>query len=471
MIKVFNRKKNEGIFDSLILVLMFAVMISMIFIGIKLNAFKSNYAMVNFIICYICGVFSIILYICCMTSESNDRLLIVLFEIMVFVLVLSLLVTETYVSMDGIVEYSKTSFALMTADYLLSIGLISLFWFYQARCLKQYYNFSTANKIFICFIVLYVSAIIVNVFYPIMFYVDGAGHLQFSDSVTISALELIWIVFYIAVISRVNAPRKLKLYYMSYLLFPLAIIVLSAIWLVLGIQNKYDAVVSVAYLVPLYMIFMKIYKDQNKLLRDKEQELSEKNMQMMLSQIQPHFLYNALSAISAIPNTPDETRDALSDFGKYLRGNLNSLNEREPIPFYQEIKHVDTYLVLEKLRFGDKLIVEYEFNERDFCVPALSLQMFVENAVKHGITKKESGGKLFIKTELVEKNYVVTIEDNGVGFNVGEFDVQKTEGHVGIKNAKSRIKNMVNGTVDIKSEIGEGTIVTITIPKTGETEK
>lgn len=447
---------------------MFAVMISMVFIGIRFNVLKSNYAMVNFIICYICGIFSMILYICCMTSESNDRRLIVLFELMVFLLVLSLVATETYVSMDGIVRYSKASFTLMTIDYLLSLGIIALFWFYQARYLKEHYNFSTANKIFIGYLALYVIAIIVNIFYPIMFYVDGAGHLQFSDSGTIAVLELMWTIFYVVVMARVNVPCKLKLYYMSYLLFPLAMIVLSAVWLVAGVQFRYDAVLSVAYLIPLYMIFMKIYQEQNKLLRDREKELSEKNMQMMLSQIQPHFLYNALSAISAIPNTPDETRDALSDFGKYLRGNLNSINVKAPIPFMQEMKHVDTYLGLEKLRFGDKLVVEYELDENDFSVPALSLQMFVENAVKHGITKKERGGKLLVKTELIEKNYVISIVDNGVGFNVNELEIQKAGAHVGIINAKSRIKNMVGGSVDIQSEIGEGTVVTITIPKREE---
>ena len=131
---------------------------------------------------------------------------------------------------------------------------------------------------------------------------------------------------------------------------------------------------------------------------DKQKALSDQKTQMMLSQIQPHFLYNALSAISAIPNTPEETREALSKFGKYLRGNLNSISASKPIPFEQELMHVETYLELEKMRFGEKLNIQYVIREKDFMIPSLSLQMFVENAVKHGVTQRERGGDLIISS-------------------------------------------------------------------------
>ncbi|MCQ2399678.1 MAG: histidine kinase [Clostridia bacterium] len=234
---------------------------------------------------------------------------------------------------------------------------------------------------------------------------------------------------------------------------------------------KYNSVLFVAIaVVALFGVcfsLVKIYLKQRRLVIRAEKELSEQKTQVMLSQIQPHFLYNALSAIAAIPDTPSETRVALAKFGKYLRGNLNSISANKPISFEQELMHVETYLELEKMRFGDKLNVQYVIREKEFNIPSLSLQMFVENAVKHGITQKENGGTLIISTESDGKNAIITVKDDGVGFNVNVAQTKDGRAHVGISNAKARLKSMVNGVVDVKSEIGEGTTVTIKIPKGG----
>ncbi len=80
---------------------------------------------------------------------------------------------------------------------------------------------------------------------------------------------------------------------------------------------------------------------------------------------------------------------AVENFSMYLRQNLEAMNRVEPIPFAEELKHLQEYLYLEKLRFGDRLNVEYDLGYEDFVLPVLSLQPIVENAVKHGILKKD----------------------------------------------------------------------------------
>ncbi len=196
-----------------------------------------------------------------------------------------------------------------------------------------------------------------------------------------------------------------------------------------------------------------------------EKEISEINTTLMLSQIQPHFLYNALNTIKYLTKKdPKKAEDAIVKFSGYLRANMDSLTQKEPIPFEKEFKHVQNYIDIEKLRFGDRLNTEYEIETEDFDVPPLTIQPIVENAIKYGVNQKPEGGTVKIITKEDEWNWYVVVEDNGVGFDVNE---KKDDGrsHVGIQNIKRRLKSLLNAKVIIDSVIGEGTVVTIKIPK------
>ena len=81
------------------------------------------------------------------------------------------------------------------------------------------------------------------------------------------------------------------------------------------------------------------------------------------------------------------------DFSVYLRENMDSISSR-PVRFYKELSHINTYLRLEKLRFGDKINVVYDIEAEDFEIQPLTVQPIVENAVKHGICMKENGGTI-----------------------------------------------------------------------------
>ncbi|MDO4739816.1 MAG: histidine kinase [Eubacteriales bacterium] len=200
--------------------------------------------------------------------------------------------------------------------------------------------------------------------------------------------------------------------------------------------------------------------------KELETELEEHRIAIMLSQIQPHFLFNSLTAIRHMCKDSPQARDAIKNFADYLRGNLNSLDSRSPIEFEQELRHIRTYLSLEELRFGSELRIEYDVAATNFRVPSLSIQPIVENAVKHGVGKAPNGGTVSLRTRERADCFEILIHDDGVGFDPSAKP-QDGRRHIGIENARKRLQYMVGGTLEIQSAPGRGTQVTIRIPKEG----
>ena len=200
-----------------------------------------------------------------------------------------------------------------------------------------------------------------------------------------------------------------------------------------------------------------------------EAELEDSRISVMLSQIQPHFLYNALTSIYQLCEVdPPTAQKAVGYFSKYLRRNMASLSERKPIPFEEELHHVESYLNLEKLRYGEKLQVVYDVGPSDFAIPALTVQPLVENAVKHGIGKKKDGGQITVTTRETPEAYVITVSDTGVGFDPAK-PKQDGQPHMGLESVRDRLTTMCGGKLKLISVPGQGTTVTIAIPKGGRT--
>lgn len=201
-----------------------------------------------------------------------------------------------------------------------------------------------------------------------------------------------------------------------------------------------------------------------------EKELIDSNIKVMLSQIQPHFLYNSLAVIHELCLFDPETAGvAMKNFSDFLRGNMDSLTMDKPISFEMELNHTKNYLALEKLRFEDAVHIEYDIETTMFRLPTLTLQPIVENAVRYGITKREEGGTVKISTRETDTAFTVTVEDNGVGFDIAE---KKKDGrtHIGIANVRDRLRNICGGTLDIVSVPGTGTKAVITLPKGGDAQ-
>ena len=205
-----------------------------------------------------------------------------------------------------------------------------------------------------------------------------------------------------------------------------------------------------------------------------QKELYEAQVGVMVSQIQPHFMYNALSSIAMMCTLDGKkAKEATITFAKYLRGNMDSLKQKKPVPFSQELEHLKKYLYIEKMRFEDALNIVYDIETEDFLLPQLSIQPLVENAVKHGVGMKEDGGTVTIATRETEEDFRVIISDDGVGFDMEEAQKKpetQSDGrsHVGMENTRRRIADLCGGSVTIESTPGEGTVATVILPKSGQ---
>lgn len=217
-----------------------------------------------------------------------------------------------------------------------------------------------------------------------------------------------------------------------------------------------------------YYLVIHVYISQH-VNEEKEIKLREQKLSLMLSQIKPHFLYNTLNTITALCRAnPKLAEETTIKFSRYLRENMHSMGENHIHSFSDELEHTNIYLDIEKLRFGDRIKIEYDIKTADFDIPKLTIQPIVENAVKHGICKKLEGGTVKISTEKKGRDYIITISDDGIGFEIDKI-INDGKPHVGIQNVHERLKNIVKAEMDITSLVGFGTTVKITIP--GERKK
>lgn len=202
-------------------------------------------------------------------------------------------------------------------------------------------------------------------------------------------------------------------------------------------------------------------------LREHEEAMeAEQRIQIMISQIQPHFLYNTLSTIQALCRIdPEKAFETTEKFGTYLRMNIDSLNQESVIPFAQELEHTKTYADIEMMRFP-YIHISYDIREEAFKIPALSIQPIVENAIRHGV-RGHYNGLIKVMSSSDEHDHIVVVEDNGKGFHPEDVNTMD-KGHIGIRNVRERIEMLCGGSLTIRSSIGSGTTVTIRIPKGDE---
>ena len=195
---------------------------------------------------------------------------------------------------------------------------------------------------------------------------------------------------------------------------------------------------------------------------------SEQRIQIMMTQIQPHFLFNTLSTIQALCRIdPEKASETTEKFGTYLRMNIDSLGRAGLIPFQKELEHTRIYADIEMMRFP-YIHISYDIQEDDFEVPALSIQPMVENAIRHGVRGRYNG-LVKVTTRREEKEVVVKVTDNGKGFD--PENSKATDGtHIGIRNVRGRVEMLCGGTLSIESKPGVGSTVTIRLPHRKETE-
>ena len=234
------------------------------------------------------------------------------------------------------------------------------------------------------------------------------------------------------------------------------------------VRIRYPQIVSVQLSITLSSLLINsfLHMKQAERLREQEKKLMENQTQLMISQIRPHFVFNVLNTIHILCELePLKAQSAIEHFSMYLRRNLDILSGTDTmIPVRNELEHVEHYLQLEKMRYGDDLNVIMDISGYNFWIPSLTIQPIVENAVKHGIQRRPNGGTIFIRTQETEDYYEVYVEDNGRGFDPQE---EKNDGkqHVGLRNVRERLAALCSGDLTVHSMIGEGTMVRMRLPK------
>ncbi len=336
-----------------------------------------------------------------------------------------------------------------------------LFYNYKNRDIKTYKVFRTIAS---CFVVLMMAAFVVSQFTGWLYSIDegnvyARGSMFYLSGIYAVGILLCALLYMLPRFKRISAQDKKTT--VLYIAIPVVGLVLQTVF--------YGFVfIQIAILVVMETVLLRSLKDhtnriieQNKELAEKEIAISKMREQLLLSQVRPHFVYNSLTAMQRIEGNPPETIKAIDDFAKYLRQNLSVAEGIITVPFDVEIEHVNSYVAIEKLRFGDELKVEFDIRNNAFQVPVLSIQVLVENAIKHGVMNKVGGGTVKVSSYKDGLYHVVKVEDDGVGFDVNK---PVGSGHIGIKSTKDRLEYYVSGDLKIESEEGKGTIATVTIP-------
>ncbi len=415
------------------------------------------------------SIFSLIAAVCMIINKNfdkNKRIFMICMQISCTILLLSDAFAWGFRGTNGISGYYMVRISNFLV-FLFSDILLFIFHGYTCCCLfeDRRKNEMPIVAIKLGYIIPIIGAILVIIsqFTNLYYYFDSKNiyhrNTEYILSLMIPMIGMI-VDFILILKNKRNVEKEIFVSLLSYITLPF----LAAIALLF----YYGAsLINIAISISMVLMFVSVMIEQNRKIAIKEKEATNLKIDIMMSQIAPHFIFNTITTIQRLCDVnPKEASETLGEFATYLRGNIDSLSKNKRIPFTQELEHVRCYLAIEKKRFGNRVNVEYNIKYENFMIPALTLQPLVENAVKHGLCKKENGGTVYIETEYRKGNIYIIVKDDGIGFKVNIS--QNTTNHVGLKNVSDRLDEMCKGTLYIESEIGKGTKVVVKIPQNKE---
>lgn len=222
-------------------------------------------------------------------------------------------------------------------------------------------------------------------------------------------------------------------------------------------------------------IDIKVLRSRVKALTDLQLSISERlriEGALLQAQIKPHFLFNTLNSIAALSQMDSERMlNLLNEFSNYLRASFDFQNLEKLVPIEHELNLVRSYLYIEKERFSQRLMIHFDVDEQiDFFIPPLTIQPLVENAIRHGILKKQNGGTLTIRITEQPTSYTIWIEDDGIGMSNDLLESLRENRYregagIGIINTNKRLIKQFGHGLEIRSKLGEGTTISFKIDK------
>ena len=210
-----------------------------------------------------------------------------------------------------------------------------------------------------------------------------------------------------------------------------------------------------------------------------EKDLEHTRLEVLKSQVNPHFLFNTLNMIASMAQVEDAatTEQMITAMSRLFRYNLKSTDS--VMPLERELKVVQDYMYIQQMRFGSRIShdLRVEVDGSETMIPAFTLQPLVENAIIHGIARKEEGGRIFLRIWKRKDKIVISLADTGVGMDEETLKklMDALKGHrtarvgIGLGNIYQRIKSMYeDGDLRIYSKAGKGTVVQIILPAARE---
>lgn len=201
-----------------------------------------------------------------------------------------------------------------------------------------------------------------------------------------------------------------------------------------------------------------------------EKQLVTAQLETLKSQIQPHFLFNALHSVASLIRKKEleEATEAIATLSDLLRATLKN-QQKNLISLDEEIALVDKYLQIEKIRFREKIDIDFQLDPKtpNLLVPAFILQPLIENCFKHAF-KNRASGAILIKSELLSGKLVISVSDNGEG--ICHESPQKTKPGLGVENVRLRLQNIYQNSAPFwlyQNETG-GTTAKLEIPATND---
>jgi two-component system LytT family sensor kinase len=194
--------------------------------------------------------------------------------------------------------------------------------------------------------------------------------------------------------------------------------------------------------------------------------LGQARLDTLRARLNPHFLFNAMNALStlALSGRGAEVAEGLSRLATLLRASLDEKLAGE-IPLERELQLVETYLDVERLRFGDRLAVEHDVSDeaRRALVPSLILQPLVENAVRHGVAARAQGGRVVVRGRALDGRLRLEVEDDGAGY------AETSPQGLGLALVRERLQHMYprDHALELAAREGGGTVVRLTLPRRG----
>ncbi len=405
------------------------------------------------------SVCSVLLYSCVVSRKLDKKSTILGYLLVIIGISLFLNLIDGFV--EGNVSLSILLKIIYTLEYVNDDLIVCVFWYFVyielAERKQRYKKIAISVNVVVLISIIFTLA---NWFGQFFFHVDENGRIvQEGFYALLSVLPAVYVYFVIlGCVINLRATWREKAVLLSFEILP-------AIATFLLISKIQCSLVYPAYLLSVVLIYIEFYERRRKKIAEQEAELTKQSMSLLISQIQPHFIYNTLTAISNLcVKDPYEAEETTVLFSQYLRGNLDSLSLSEPIPFAKEMEHVRIYTELEKKRFKDKLNIVFDLAATDFAVPALSIQPIVENSIKHGVCQKSEGGSVRISSEKTADGYLVVIEDDGVGFDTSAELPSDGKSHVGLSNVRNRLMNMCDATMTVESSPGCGCRTKILFP-------